>query len=70
MCPWRKETFPVSKQLTLSAALSVVAMAAFALLAAREAPPTDAKGIMREGGPLIAWFTDPAGNVFSVIQQS
>jgi len=34
-----------------------------------ENPPTDAKGIMRAGGPLIAWFTDPAGNVFSVIQQ-
>jgi catechol 2,3-dioxygenase-like lactoylglutathione lyase family enzyme len=34
-----------------------------------EDPPTDAKGIMREGGPLIAWFTDPAGNVFSVIEQ-
>jgi predicted enzyme related to lactoylglutathione lyase len=34
-----------------------------------EDPPTDAKGIMRSGGPLIAWFTDPAGNVFSVIQQ-
>ncbi|HET6393305.1 MAG TPA: VOC family protein [Blastococcus sp.] len=34
-----------------------------------ENPPTDAKGIMREGGPLIAWFTDPAGNVFSVIAQ-
>jgi len=34
-----------------------------------ENPPTDAKGIMREGGPLIAWFTDPAGNVFSVIEQ-
>jgi catechol 2,3-dioxygenase-like lactoylglutathione lyase family enzyme len=34
-----------------------------------EHPPTDAKGIMRAGGPLIAWFTDPAGNVFSVIQQ-
>jgi catechol 2,3-dioxygenase-like lactoylglutathione lyase family enzyme len=32
-------------------------------------PPTDEKGIMRAGGPLIAWFTDPAGNVFSVIQQ-
>ena len=31
--------------------------------------PTDEKGIMRAGGPLIAWFTDPAGNVFSVIQQ-
>jgi hypothetical protein len=23
---------------------------------------------MRAGGPLIAWFTDPAGNVFSVLQ--
>jgi len=34
-----------------------------------ENPPTDEKGIMRAGGPLIAWFTDPAGNVFSVIQQ-
>jgi catechol 2,3-dioxygenase-like lactoylglutathione lyase family enzyme len=31
--------------------------------------PTDEKGILRAGGPLIAWFTDPAGNVFSVIQQ-
>jgi catechol 2,3-dioxygenase-like lactoylglutathione lyase family enzyme len=29
---------------------------------------TDAKGIMRQGGPMIAWFTDPAGNVLSVIQ--
>ena len=34
-----------------------------------ENPPTDEKGIMRAGGPLIAWFTDPAGNVFSVIQR-
>ena len=34
-----------------------------------ENPPTDEKGIMRAGGPLIAWFTDPAGNVFSVVQQ-
>jgi catechol 2,3-dioxygenase-like lactoylglutathione lyase family enzyme len=32
-------------------------------------PPTDDKGIMRAGGPLIAWFTDPAGNVLSVIEQ-
>jgi catechol 2,3-dioxygenase-like lactoylglutathione lyase family enzyme len=31
--------------------------------------PTDERGIMREGGPLIAWFTDPAGNVLSVIEQ-
>jgi catechol 2,3-dioxygenase-like lactoylglutathione lyase family enzyme len=29
----------------------------------------DEKGIYRGEGPLIAWFTDPAGNVFSVIQQ-
>jgi predicted enzyme related to lactoylglutathione lyase len=30
----------------------------------------DEKGVMREGGPLIAWFKDPAGNVLSVIQAS
>ena len=29
----------------------------------------DEKGIQRGGGPLIAWFTDPAGNVLSVIQE-
>ncbi|WP_285025703.1 VOC family protein [Plantibacter sp. ME-Dv--P-122b] len=29
--------------------------------------PTDAKGIMRGNGPDIAWFTDPAGNVLSVL---
>ena len=29
----------------------------------------DARGIQRAGGPLIAWFTDPAGNVLSVLQQ-
>jgi catechol 2,3-dioxygenase-like lactoylglutathione lyase family enzyme len=29
---------------------------------------TDDKGIFRGGGPLIAWFKDPAGNVLSVIQ--
>jgi catechol 2,3-dioxygenase-like lactoylglutathione lyase family enzyme len=31
---------------------------------------TDEKGIFRGGGPLIAWFKDPAGNVLSVIQGS
>jgi len=31
--------------------------------------PQDERGIMRGNGPLIAWFTDPAGNVLSVIQQ-
>ena len=30
--------------------------------------PQDERGIMREGGPFIAWFTDPAGNVLSVLQ--
>lgn len=30
--------------------------------------PLDDRGIMREGGPLIAWFKDPAGNVLSVLQ--
>jgi catechol 2,3-dioxygenase-like lactoylglutathione lyase family enzyme len=30
----------------------------------------DELGIMREGGPLIAWFTDPAGNILSVIESS
>lgn len=29
---------------------------------------TDERGVFRGGGPLIAWFTDPAGNVLSVIQ--
>lgn len=29
---------------------------------------TDDKGIFRGGGPLIAWFRDPAGNVLSVLQ--
>ena len=28
----------------------------------------DDKGVMRAGGPYIAWFTDPAGNVMSVLQ--
>jgi hypothetical protein len=30
----------------------------------------DEKGIFRGSGPLIAWFTDPAGNVLSVIEDS
>ena len=31
---------------------------------------TDSSGVFRGGhGPPIAWFTDPAGNVLSVIQQ-
>jgi catechol-2,3-dioxygenase len=29
---------------------------------------TDEKGIHRTGGPLIAWFKDPAGNILSVLE--
>jgi catechol 2,3-dioxygenase-like lactoylglutathione lyase family enzyme len=31
--------------------------------------PQDDRGVMREGGPYIAWFTDPAGNILSVLQE-
>ncbi len=31
---------------------------------------TDKKGIFRGNGPTIAWFTDPAGNILSVIQDN
>lgn len=30
--------------------------------------PQDDKGIMRGHGPDIAWFTDPSGNVLSVLK--
>jgi predicted enzyme related to lactoylglutathione lyase len=29
---------------------------------------TDARGVFRDNGPTIAWFTDPAGNILSVIE--
>jgi catechol 2,3-dioxygenase-like lactoylglutathione lyase family enzyme len=29
----------------------------------------DAKGVMRDRGPLIAWFKDPAGNILSIIEE-
>ncbi len=29
----------------------------------------DERGISRGPGPLIAWFTDPAGNVLSVLEE-
>jgi catechol 2,3-dioxygenase-like lactoylglutathione lyase family enzyme len=32
--------------------------------------PSDEKGIVRGDMPPIAWFTDPAGNVLSVLQES
>ena len=30
--------------------------------------PQDDKGVMRGQGPSIAWFTDPAGNILSVLE--
>jgi predicted enzyme related to lactoylglutathione lyase len=30
----------------------------------------DENGVFRGGGPLIAWFKDPAGNILSILQQS
>src|ERR1044072_4817412 len=30
---------------------------------------TDEKGIHRDGGPTIAWFKDPAGNILSVVEK-
>ena len=30
---------------------------------------TDEKGISRNGGPVIAWFQDPAGNILSVLEK-
>ncbi len=30
---------------------------------------TDERGIFRGGGPLIAWFKDPAGNLLSVLEE-
>ena len=32
-------------------------------------PNVDDKGIFRGEGPLIAWFTDPAGNIMSVLEE-
>jgi catechol 2,3-dioxygenase-like lactoylglutathione lyase family enzyme len=28
----------------------------------------DESGVMRQGGPYIAWFRDPAGNILAVLQ--
>jgi catechol 2,3-dioxygenase-like lactoylglutathione lyase family enzyme len=30
---------------------------------------TDEKGIHHNGGPMIAWFKDPAGNILSVLEK-
>jgi catechol 2,3-dioxygenase-like lactoylglutathione lyase family enzyme len=33
-----------------------------------DGPGQDEKGINRAGGPYIAWFKDPAGNILAVLQ--
>jgi predicted enzyme related to lactoylglutathione lyase len=35
-----------------------------------EMPNQDERGIMRDQGPPIAWFKDPAGNILSLIKTS
>lgn len=35
----------------------------------RYAGVTDDQGVSRGHGPVIAWFTDPSGNVFSVLEE-
>jgi hypothetical protein len=31
---------------------------------------TNQKGIFTAGGPVIAWFNDPAGNILSIIEEA
>ncbi len=31
---------------------------------------TDARGVFRGDGPVIAWFKDPAGNILSVLEDA
>ena len=31
---------------------------------------TDERGVFRGGGPVIAWFKDPAGNILSVLEET
>jgi predicted enzyme related to lactoylglutathione lyase len=35
----------------------------------RDELKTDEKGIFRGGGPIIAWFKDPASNILSVLEE-
>src|SRR5215510_8579357 len=36
----------------------------------QEGIKTNEKGIHRDGGPTIAWFKDPAGNILSVLSKN
>lgn len=56
--------FPVDD---IDAAVDGLAAAGVRLERYPDFPEPDAKGIYRGMGPDIAWFTDPAGNVLSVL---
>ncbi len=56
--------FPVDD---IDAAVDGLLCAGVALERYPEFPEPDSKGIYRGMGPDIAWFTDPAGNVLSVL---
>ncbi|WP_245631540.1 VOC family protein [Curtobacterium ammoniigenes] len=46
---------------------AVTALAARGVVFEQYPGLTDERGIARGGGPIIAWFTDPSGNIFSVL---
>jgi catechol 2,3-dioxygenase-like lactoylglutathione lyase family enzyme len=48
---------------------AVDALAAKGVKFERYGEGQDEKGIFRAGGPLIAWFKDPAGNILSVLEE-
>jgi catechol 2,3-dioxygenase-like lactoylglutathione lyase family enzyme len=57
--------FPVED---IDAAVDALAAAGVTFERYPDFPEPDAKGIYRGMGPDIAWFTDPAGNVLSVLK--
>lgn len=59
--------FPVDD---IEAAVDALTAAGVRLEAYPHMGESDARGIFRGGGPPIAWFTDPAGNVLSVLQET
>ena len=58
--------FPVDD---IDAAVDALAARGVRVRALRRHASRTRRGVMRAGGPYIAWFTDPAGNVLSVLQE-
>jgi len=67
----RPATFTVLNLIVDDIDLAVERLVALGVLFERYdgAIKTDDKGISRGNGPEIAWFKDPAGNIFSVLKQ-